>query len=186
MQAKTKGLESHCNNAWQHSNEVAAIAYSLARKKTSLDPEQALLAGMTHNIGGLPIILRLSTIPSFKDKPELLSHVADIVIPKLYLGAGKLILDSWNFPPEFSKVSLTHQSFNSHSEEEVNLQEIIAIAYQLHKINDFSDNESEATTNEALVSSSLFNKLWSDWSEACSEINELLPEMSNLKQEMAQ
>jgi len=48
---RIKGLESYFHNSWQQSNNVAAIAYILAKRKTKLD---ALLAGMVHNIGVLP------------------------------------------------------------------------------------------------------------------------------------
>lgn len=181
MSAKIKGLEGHFNNAWQQSNYIAAIAYVLAQKKTTLDPEQALLAGMVHNFGVLPLILRLSSIPELKGKPELLSHVADIVIPKLYPSAGKLILDNWNFSESLSNIALSHNKIERESPGELNLNDLIAISYELHKLDDMTDAE---TLPEKLVSSSIFKKLWLDWADAASDLSQFASDITQLKNEI--
>ncbi|MBE0439861.1 MAG: HDOD domain-containing protein [Gammaproteobacteria bacterium] len=94
LESKTLGLEQYCQQAWQASNNVAAISFVLASTKTDIDPEQALLAGMVHNIGTLPLLIKLNKIESLKNKPKILRLVAEAVIPKLYAGAGRLILKS--------------------------------------------------------------------------------------------
>ena len=40
-----------------------AIAYSLARHATDLNPEEAMLAGLVHDIGKLYILMRASRTP---------------------------------------------------------------------------------------------------------------------------
>jgi HD-like signal output (HDOD) protein len=181
LTAKVKGLESHFNKAWQQSNHVAAIAFVLAHKKSTLDPEQALLAGMLHNIGILPLIIRISTIPVFKDKPELLTKVADIVIPKLYQSAGKLILDSWNFSQVLSQIPITHTKINCESSGELTLNELIALAYELDKLKDI--NTPEKIPNK-LESTDVFRKIWQNLSTATAELSGLAQEISELKVEM--
>jgi len=94
MRNKTIGLEAFCQQVWQTSNDVAALSYIIAQKKIKLDPEQALLAGIVHNIGALPLVLKLNTIQVLKDDPKIMTMVADVVIPKLYPKAGQLIMQS--------------------------------------------------------------------------------------------
>lgn len=82
MKAKTRDLEDYFKQCWQQSNHVAAISYVLAQKRSAIDPEQALLAGMVHNIGALPLVLRLNRIPDLQNNAHVLKMVADIVIPQ--------------------------------------------------------------------------------------------------------
>jgi HD-like signal output (HDOD) protein len=67
MKAKTRDLENYFKQCWQQSNHVAAISYVLAQQRSAIGPEQALLAGMVHNIGALPLVLRLNRIPDLQN-----------------------------------------------------------------------------------------------------------------------
>jgi len=178
MKSKTRGLEGYFDRIWHQSNDVAAISYVLAIKKSKVDPEQALLSGMVHNIGVLPIILRLNQISALKYDPKLLIQVADLVIPKLYPTAGKLILDNWNFSEEISQIALTHNQPEQNSNEDIRLRDIIFIACELNKIPDITDIEA---VPETLVASASFQKLWGNWSDTVENLNELSNEISEIK-----
>jgi HD-like signal output (HDOD) protein len=41
---------------WGQATQIAAISTVLARNFAKLKPDQAMLAGLTHNIGALPIL----------------------------------------------------------------------------------------------------------------------------------
>mgnify|MGYP003633443716 CR=1 FL=1 len=177
MNAKTRGLEHYFNEIWQQSNMVSAICYVLAKQKTGIDPEQALLAGMVHNIGVLPIILRLKKISAFNEDPKLLIHVANQVVPKLYPKAGKMILDKWNFSPLIASVAMTHNKSERESTGPVGLNDLVFIAYELNKLTDFTDNE---TIPETLINSMMFQKFWGDWSEASAELSQLKEQIEQI------
>jgi hypothetical protein len=53
---KQPRLRRRMRNLWEHSTRVAAGASVLARHAGTVDPEQALLAGLVHDIGELAII----------------------------------------------------------------------------------------------------------------------------------
>ncbi|HHA18471.1 MAG: hypothetical protein DRQ39_09970 [Gammaproteobacteria bacterium] len=167
MESKTRGLESYCNQAWQDSNSVAAMSYVLAQKKSKVDPEQALLAGMVHNIGTLPLILHLNKIKELKDNPRIMGLVADVVIPKLYISAGRLIIKSWNFPQEIIDVATEHSNLDRESSGEIDLIDIVTITYQLNQLNTYQDIEQ---IPEKLVASTTFNKFWLDWAGAVEDL----------------
>jgi HD-like signal output (HDOD) protein len=178
---KVKGLEADLINAWHQSNTVAAMAYIIAREKTALDPEQALLAGMVHNIGVLPLIIRINSIAAIKHNPTLLSQVAKIIIPKLYPKAGKLILDNWRFSTTLSDIALTHHSLPKQPEHNLQLNELIAVCYQLSTLNNLTDEER---IPENLVSSACFQKVWTTWPQAVSELKLFTPDIMLLKSEI--
>lgn len=90
---------------WQHSVAVAAIAHVLAGQFTKLVPEQAMLAGLVHDIGALPILTKV------EDYPALLEDEAavDAILFAAHSRIGAAILASWNFPPELVQVAAEHE-----------------------------------------------------------------------------
>ena len=181
MESKTRGLESYCKQAWQDSNSVAAISFVLAQKKSKVDPEQALLAGMVHNIGTLPLILHLNKIKELKDNPRIMGLVADVVIPKLYVSAGRLIIKSWNFPQEIIEVATEHDNLDRESSGEIDLIDTVTIAYQLNQLDNYQDSEQ---IPENLVESKTFNKFWLDWTGAVEDLTELKPNIDQIQHDI--
>jgi len=177
LKSKTHGLEDYFDHAWQQSNNVAAISYVLAIANTKLDPEQALLAGMVHNIGVLPIILRLNQISSLKQDTKRLIQVAGIVVPKLYPAAGKLILNNWNFSPIICQIAITHTGYD-HSSDEVTLNDIIFLAYELNKLPDLTDI---STFPDSLLRSHAFKKMWPEEGMAIENLSELIDKIDEIK-----
>jgi len=177
INAKTRGLENYFNDIWQQSNKVSALCYVLAHQKTDIDPEQALLAGMVHNIGVLPITLRLKKIPAFNEEPKLLIHVANQVVPKLYPKAGKMILDKWNFSPLIASVAMTHNKQDRESTGPADLNDLVFIACELSKLSDFTDHE---TIPDTLVNSMMFQKLWTNWPDASTELRQLKEQIEQI------
>lgn len=180
MRNKTKGLEVFCQRVWQTSNDVAALSYVIAQKKTKLDPEQALLAGIVHNIGALPLVLKLNTIQALKDDPKIMAMVADVVIPKLYPKAGQLIMQSWHFAPEIIVIAKEHLNLTRMGTEQIEPADIILIAHQLNQLSDFS----EESIPEQLIESPAFKKLWQDWPTAVAELTTWHEEIQQMKSDM--
>ncbi|PHS68196.1 MAG: hypothetical protein COB23_09475 [Methylophaga sp.] len=182
MSLNLRGLESYIEQIWQQSNKVASISYALAAKKSNVDPEQALLAGMVHNIGVLPLMLRLNKIPALGDNPKVYAMVADVVIPKLYVSAGKLIMDNWNFPDEITATVVEHRNLNYISGENIDLTDIVIIAYHLAQISSFSVMVDEA---EHLIQSALFSKFWASPEVALEELSAISADIDEMQQSMS-
>jgi HD-like signal output (HDOD) protein len=181
MQSRTKGLDQYFSTIWQQSNLVAALSYTLAIKKSSVDPEQALLAGMIHNIGCLPLILRLSRIPELADNPKVFKMVADVVVPKLYPTAGKLVMKSWNFSPDIINVALSHRQLTREEEDKapISLDDIVLVAYTLSTYQDYSELESNSST---FTESVIFKKFWNDNESALNDLNLYQEEINEMRQ----
>lgn len=106
FQATSDVTDQRLRQLWEHSTEVAAICHALAGQFTKLNPEQALLAGLVHDIGAMPILTKA------EDFPELLADekALDWVIAELHPRIGGAILRSWNFPPELVDVAEQHEN----------------------------------------------------------------------------
>lgn len=123
FQATSDVTDRKLREIWEHSTTVAAISHVLAASYTKLSPEQAMLAGLIHDIGALPIITKA------EEYPELLEDEAtlDLIIRKLHPKIGKAILQAWNFPAELVKVAAEHENLGRDSEQ-VDYVDVVTVA----------------------------------------------------------
>ena len=77
-----------------HSGEVAAWAWALAKSTRTASPEEAMLTGLVHRIGMLPI---LQCVVHENSPPplETLQPLLEAQHPRI----GALLLEQWHFPP---------------------------------------------------------------------------------------
>lgn len=47
------------NRIWKNACEVSALAFVIAKKLETVDPERASLAGLLHNVGMIPVVMKL-------------------------------------------------------------------------------------------------------------------------------
>lgn len=175
--AKTKGLELQLKKAWQQSSQVAAICNVLARHKTTQDPEIAMLAGLVHNIGMLPLYMRLNTIPELRDDPKLLDQVCHKVVPKLYAQAGGMITKSWNFSAEITLITRSHEDLNTTEDGPADIKDIVSVAHQLYLHQNAQGGYELPVT---LTESPVFKKFWPDALSAITELEAFAEEISDI------
>jgi HD-like signal output (HDOD) protein len=103
-------LNSKLKQVWLHSQEVAAISYVVAQRQKNLKPDQAMLAGLIHNIGMLPICLYFgkNNILISNDEMEDLIRFSHVKI-------GTILLKSWNFPHDLIDCVAGHEDIHRNS-----------------------------------------------------------------------
>ena len=116
-------VEKHLKALWLHSTKVAAISHVLARKFTKLKPDQAMLAGLIHDIGAIPVYTEAPNIPELDDEETLKR-----VVSKIHNLVGTTILDDWNFPQELIDVVSNHEDLKYDSGEKVDYVDVVTIA----------------------------------------------------------
>ena len=62
---KNRDLKRKMQAVWNHSREVAALSFVLAKITPGFNPEHALLAGLLHDIGAIPIITQVAVYGRF-------------------------------------------------------------------------------------------------------------------------
>lgn len=80
---------------WREGVRVAALAHAMAKESRLMRPDEALLAGLLHNIGKVYIIARTP-----KDASNV--HVDDAVLRDWHPGIGQALIENWKLPEEIA------------------------------------------------------------------------------------
>ena len=106
--AYSKPIQKILRETWEHGAHVAALCYLIARDYTSLhqlDPDEAMLAGLIHDIGKLPILEYIEVVPDLMINEAAMRKVIDV----LHARVGKLILKTWGFSDDLVTVVSEHE-----------------------------------------------------------------------------
>lgn len=107
-----------------HSSEVSAHAHAIAKNYTKLNPEDALLAGLVHNIGYLPMAKCVETFPEIENEPERLIEV----MGKVHTQVGEMILKSWGFHQHIIDAAIHYVEQFRTGTDDTDLTDIVIIA----------------------------------------------------------
>ncbi len=100
FQASSDEVDKVFREIWHTSVDVAAMSRALANSHSNLDAEQAVLAGLIHNIGSLPVIEIAEKHPELFKDIELKQ-----VIDEIQNSLGEKILSFWHFPQSLIDVA---------------------------------------------------------------------------------
>ena len=107
FRTENKLLQKRMTDMWNHSAHVASISHVLASHFSNLKPDEALLAGILHDIGKLPILAKARKLPHLDENEKPL----DQVLERLHPALGKAILSAWKFQPEIVEAAADHENF---------------------------------------------------------------------------
>ncbi len=120
---KHEVLKQRLMKVWNHSAHVAAISNVLASHFTNLKPDEAMLAGLVHDIGKLPLILKAEDIPELANDADSMNLLDE----KLHHVLGKVIVQTWGFSPEMITAVAEHENLERDSEK-LDLTDIVTVA----------------------------------------------------------
>ncbi len=129
FKTRNRALKKKMQAVWNHSREIAALSFVLAKITPGFNPEHALLAGLLHDIGAIPII-------TFADKhPEIISddRQFDLLIDTLKGELGAAILSKWQFTEDLITTAREAQNWLRQPGEKPDYCDIIIVA-QLHAL----------------------------------------------------
>lgn len=84
---------------------IGGICHALAEPHAHLDSEQAMLAGLVHDIGKIPLRQYMAKVQKLQDNAPLGQEVYLRMHPPI----GAFLLESWKFPPELVQVAAEHE-----------------------------------------------------------------------------
>lgn len=123
FQATTDVIDRKMREVWARSTEVAGISHVLSRHYTKLKSDQAMLAGLVHQIGILPIL-------SYAEEHDQLLRDAnslDLVIESIHPLLGDRILQAWDFPQPLRHVPSQHLDF-ARQPDSVDYADVVQVA----------------------------------------------------------
>jgi HD-like signal output (HDOD) protein len=118
-------LEHQARELWNHSVEIAAISMALANVTPGLDAEEALLAGLLHDIGELVILSYANKYPEINNNVDALQ----MVVKQLKGDIGTAILREWQFPDEFQAVAADSENWMRDPGEKADYCDAVLVAH---------------------------------------------------------
>ena len=118
-------LEQYFRKTWEDGINVAAMARAFASRCSHLDADQAMLAGLIHQIGKLPVL----TVA--EDHSSLLEDKAafETLLNNTHTKIGGTILKSWEFPDSLIKVVLNYNDFSRDEGSDADYVDVVQVAY---------------------------------------------------------
>ncbi|WP_407276670.1 HDOD domain-containing protein [Halothiobacillus sp. DCM-1] len=115
-----KAMQDH----WSFSAQIGALSHRIAREYTKLDSDQALLAGLLHGVGGIPVIVVAEEIPKLLEAPAVLAELVQNLQPRL----GAKIMQAWDFPSMFQEVIRDVADLGYTHEQPANYSDVVISA----------------------------------------------------------
>ncbi len=123
---KSALLSAHMTKLMNKSIKVAALAHVLCRCcGVGLDPEEALLAGLVHNIGGVAILDYVRRFPDVLTDQRQLSGTMQALMGE----SSSLILKKWDFADKFVEAAQHASDWTYHHDGKPRLVDIVLIAH---------------------------------------------------------
>ena len=139
---------------WEHSLEVAALAYVVGRRMTRINPHEAMFAGLVHDIGHFYLLYQVARHPDIVRDQEELERILD----EWHSSIGHAVLGALEAPESTLLAVMDHEA-PFVGERPSTLAEVLYIANCLasHE-NPFSSMQTDsapfADTVEAMVAES--------------------------------
>jgi HD-like signal output (HDOD) protein len=120
-----RSIQERMEELWRHSVEVATQAAMLSRSFRHLNSDEAMLAGLIHDVGVIPILIKAKSSQILLDDEEKL----DKLIRVLHMSVGKFLLGHWSFDPALVDVAASHDRLDRVPPgDEVDYVDIVQVA----------------------------------------------------------
>lgn len=124
FRSNNKLLNNRVQQLWRQSIQIASLSYTLAGMTRSINPDEALLAGLTHNIGALPIVTYADSL-----KETAYTEVEfEQTVDTLQGLVGEFILKKWNFPENILQIPCRSGNWYQDDDPALQLNDIVLLA----------------------------------------------------------
>jgi HD-like signal output (HDOD) protein len=115
---------------WKHSAQIAALSFVLAREVRRIDPEEALLVGLVHDVGTIAILNYIEKYPALAEYPAALEETIEHMRGEL----GAMILREWKFAPALIAASRDAELWERQHAGEADFTDLLIVAQALEKV----------------------------------------------------
>lgn len=136
----SRRLHNKIKVLWQHSCRVAAISKVIAGLTSGIQPDRAMLAGLLHDIGVLPILIYADQCGEDKVSPDVL----DEVIEQLRKSLGQRIIEDWNLGDDLCIVPAAVDDWERDHEGTADYADVVQIAHIHSQFGEYAGHEIPA------------------------------------------
>ena len=122
-----KELKDGVQKIWQTSLALASMSFVIARNSGSINPDNAFLCGLLHEVGKLYILTKAASYPQLMGDEDSL----ETVMQQWYSSVGKSIVDAWGFPSEIADSVDTEENLNLAPNASASLVDVVFLAKQV-------------------------------------------------------
>lgn len=127
---RAKGMAAFAevtHRLWDHSLDTAAAARVLARKLTRINPEEAMLAGLVHDLGAFYMLYRATQYEELRQRPDTVKYL----IIQWHESIGVSLLNALGLPEEIVQATEDHDRMQQPAPLIRTLSEIVHTANML-------------------------------------------------------
>lgn len=90
---------------WQHSLRTASACYVVAKELSRINPDEAMLAGMVHDLGAFYMLFRASQYDELRERPDTVRHL----IMQWHESIGHALLIALGMPEAVAEAVREHE-----------------------------------------------------------------------------
>lgn len=124
FRSKNAQINRLMNQIWHKSVQVSVLASVLAKELGSVEPDQALLAGLTYRIGAIPFLSFVDHLPPGHYTVDEI----EAAIPLLAGPVGKLVLTEWDFAEQYLDLPLLADDWFADTGDRFGLADLLRLA----------------------------------------------------------
>jgi HD-like signal output (HDOD) protein len=128
-QADQPHIRERMLKSWRHAVEIAATAAVLARLSPGLAEDRAMLVGLLHEIGAVPLLQMAGDYLDLEDTPGVIDEIVGALTPEV----SSTILTRWQFHERFAEAAMAASNWYHDAQPEASYTDLIVIAH-LHAL----------------------------------------------------
>lgn len=128
FESDDKLIRGRMRELWKHSSQIAALCFVLAREIKGIDPEEALLIGLLHDVGVIPILNYANRYAELTSDAETL----EFTIQRLRAELGAMILRDWHFAPAIIAGARDAEDWTRSHNRKADFSDLLIVA-QVHE-----------------------------------------------------
>jgi len=115
------------HSLWEHSIQSAAAANVIARQMTRLNADEAMLAGLIHDLGAFYMLYRATQYDELRHRPDTIKYL----IVQWHESIGVTLLKALGLPDEIVEATIDHDRMRATPTTIRNLADIVYVANML-------------------------------------------------------
>jgi len=136
-------LKDSIKAIWTSSLSMASMCFVIARNTDTVNPDNAFLCGLLHEVGKLYILTKARDYPNLMGDSDSLSTVLD----QWYTSIGRSIVESWGFPDEIADSLEFEENLSEDSDAPATVVDVMYSARLM--LEDDEEEKLEASTHSA-------------------------------------
>lgn len=117
-------LKSDIKEIWHNSLSLASMSFVVASRSCNLNPDNAFLCGLFHDVGKLYLLTKACRFPKLMGDEESLCTVLD----QWNASVGKSIIETWGFSPEIAASVEASEDMSNSQNAAASLVDVVLVA----------------------------------------------------------